>query len=162
MANTASLADLKRSSALPQLRVELWYGFIFVNFDPAARPLAPTMTKLEPYMAGYDLDDMVTIAPEVTSEPIPWNWKMLLENYIEPYHTQFVHPVIHDFAPSTGVEFDDWRGPDDNVIVRYVPFLERDGSLTEKGWATPALFPIIETLSEKQRNQSASAWCRPT
>jgi Ring hydroxylating alpha subunit (catalytic domain) len=104
-------------------------------------------------MSGYDLDDMVTIAPEVTSEPIPWNWKMLLENYIEPYHTQFVHPVIHDFAPSTGVEFDGWRGPDDNVIVRYVPFLERDGSLTEKGWAAPALFPIIESLSEKQRNR---------
>ena len=76
-------------------------------------------------MAGYDLDDMVTIAPEVTPEPVPWNWKMLLENYIEPYHTQFVHPIIHDFAPSTGVEFDGWRGPDDNVIVRYVPFLER-------------------------------------
>jgi phenylpropionate dioxygenase-like ring-hydroxylating dioxygenase large terminal subunit len=153
MGDTASLADLKRDGTLPQLRVELWYGFIFVNFDPAARPLAPTMTKLEPYMAGYDLDDMVTIAPEVTSEPIPWNWKMLLENYIEPYHTQFVHPVIHDFAPSTGVEFDGWRGPDDNVIVRYVPFLERDGSLTEKGWAAPALFPIIESLSEKQRNR---------
>ena len=153
MDDTASLADLKRDGTLPQLRVELWYGFIFVNFDPAARPLAPTMTKLEPYMAGYDLDDMVTIAPEVTSEPIPWNWKMLLENYIEPYHTQFVHPIIHDFAPSTGVEFDGWRGSDDNVIVRYVPFLERDGSLTEKGWAAPALFPIIETLSEKQRNR---------
>jgi phenylpropionate dioxygenase-like ring-hydroxylating dioxygenase large terminal subunit len=73
MGDTASLADLKRDGTLPQLRVELWYGFIFVNFDPAARPLAPTMTKLEPYMAGYDLDDMVTIAPEVTSEPIPWN-----------------------------------------------------------------------------------------
>jgi phenylpropionate dioxygenase-like ring-hydroxylating dioxygenase large terminal subunit len=153
MGDTASLADLKRDGTLPQLRVELWYGFIFVNFDPAARPLASTMTKLEPYMAGYDLDDMVTISPEVTSEPIPWNWKMLLENYIEPYHTQFVHPIIHDFAPSTGVEFDGWRGPDDNVIVRYVPFLERDGSLTEKGWAAPALFPIIETLSEKQRNR---------
>ena len=126
---------------------------IFVNFDPSARPLAPTMSKLEPYMAGYDLDAMVTIAPEVTADPVPWNWKMLLENYIEPYHTQFVHPIIHDFAPSTGVEFDGWRGPDDNVIVRYVPFLERDGSLTDKGWAAPALFPIIESLSEKQRNR---------
>ena len=39
------------------------------------------------------------------------------------------------------------------VIVRYVPFLERDGSLTDKGWAAPALFPIIDSLSEKQRNR---------
>ena len=111
------------------------------------------MAKLEPYMAGYDLDDMVTIAPEVTPEPVPWNWKMLLENYIEPYHTQFVHPIIHDFAPSTGVEFHPWRGPDDNVIVRYVPFLERDGSLTEKGWARPRCFRSSSSSSEKQRNR---------
>jgi phenylpropionate dioxygenase-like ring-hydroxylating dioxygenase large terminal subunit len=153
MAKNVTLADLKREAALPQLAVELWYGFIFVNFDPAARPLAPTMAKLEPYMTGYDLDSMVTVAPQITAEPLAWNWKLLLENYIEPYHTQFVHPIIHDFAPSVGVEFDPWRGPDDNVIVRYVPFLERDGSLTENGWAAPALFPIIETLSEKQRNR---------
>jgi phenylpropionate dioxygenase-like ring-hydroxylating dioxygenase large terminal subunit len=153
MGQTASLAELKRTEALPQLKVELWYGFIFVNFDSAAKALAPTMTKLEPYMAGYDLDNMVTVEPEVTTKPLPWNWKMLLENYIEPYHTQFVHPIIHDFAPSTGVEFDASCGPDDNVIVRYVPFLERDGSLTENGWAAPSLFPIIEGLSEKQRNR---------
>src|ERR1044072_2271434 len=104
---------------------------------------------------------------------------MLCDNSIKPYRPQFVHPIIHDFAPSTGVEFDPWRGPDDNVIVRYVPFLERDGSptenrwgappdtvivrcvpslhrhasLTENGWAAPALFPIIDSLSEKQRNR---------
>lgn len=153
MGKTASPADLKREAALPHLRVELWHGFIFVNFDPNAKPLAPTMTKLEPYMAGYDLDNMVTVEPEVTTRPFPWNWKMLLENYIEPYHTEFVHPIIHDFAPSVGVEFDPWRGPEDNVIVRYVPFLEADGSLTENGWAAPAAFPIIEGLSEKQRNR---------
>lgn len=152
MGKTVSPAELKREAALPQLKVELWYGFIFVNFDPNAKPLAPTLRKLEPYMAGYDLDNMVTIEPEVTPRPIQWNWKMLLENYIEPYHTEFVHPIIHDFAPSTGVEFSPWLGDDDNVIVRYVPFLESDGGLTDKGWAAPASFPVIPTLSEKQRN----------
>ena len=108
---------------------------------------------LPPGDVRHCLIALARVAPEVTADPVPWNWKMLLENYIEPYHTQFVHPIIHDFAPSTAVEFDGWRGSDDNVIVRYVPFLERDGSLTDKGWAAPALFPIIESLSEKQRNR---------
>lgn len=153
MGKTCSPAELKKEATLPQIQVELWYGFIFVNFDPQAKPLAPTMKKLEPYMQGYDLDNMVTVEPEVTSKPIQWNWKMLLENYIEPYHTDFVHPIIHDFAPSTGVEFSPWLGDDDNVIVRYVPFLESDGGLTDKGWAAPASFPIIPTLSEKQRHR---------
>ncbi|MEJ0068503.1 MAG: aromatic ring-hydroxylating dioxygenase subunit alpha [Pseudomonadota bacterium] len=143
MKPTIALAALRREATLPPLRVELWYGFIFVNFDREAAPLAPTMVKLEPYMAGYDLDAMVTIPPSFDPNPVPWNWKMLLENYIEPYHTEYVHPIIHDFAPSVGAEFDPRRGDDDNVIVRYMPFLEPDGGLTETGWAAPATFPII-------------------
>lgn len=153
MSDAVRIRKLREESALPQLRCEIWYGFIFINFDSDAAPLAPTLAKLEPYMAGYDLDAMVTMPPNFCKEPLQWNWKMLLENYIEPYHTEYVHPIIHDFAPATGVEFDPWRGDDDNVIVRYVPFLAPDGGLTEKGWAAPACFPPIETLSTKQRHR---------
>ena len=79
---------------------------------------------------------------------------MLLENYIEPYHTQFVHPIIHDFAPSIGVEFDPWRGPDDNVIVRYVPFprTRRQPDRERMGGAR-AVSRSSSSLSEKQRNR---------
>jgi phenylpropionate dioxygenase-like ring-hydroxylating dioxygenase large terminal subunit len=162
MSDAVKLRKLREESALPRLRCEIWYGFIFVNFDDNAKPLAPTMVKLEPYMRGYDLDKMVTLPPSFSNEPVPWNWKMLLENYIEPYHTEYVHPIIHDFAPSTGVEFDPWRGDDDNVIVRYVPFLEPDGGLTEKGWAAPACFPPIEALSAKQRHRVGFGMVPPT
>jgi phenylpropionate dioxygenase-like ring-hydroxylating dioxygenase large terminal subunit len=162
MKETIALAALRRESSLPPLKLELWHGFIFVNFDAQAAPLAPTMTKLEPYMAGYDLDAMVTIPPSFDPSPVPWNWKMLLENYIEPYHTEYVHPIIHDFAPSVGAEFDPRRGDDDNVIVRYVPFLAPDGGLTETGWAAPATFPVIPGLSEKQRNRVGFGMVPPT
>jgi phenylpropionate dioxygenase-like ring-hydroxylating dioxygenase large terminal subunit len=120
------------------------------------------MVKLERYMEGYDLDSMVTLPPSFSNEPVSWNWKMLLENYIEPYHTEYVHPIIHDFAPSTGTEFDPWRGDDDNVIVRYVPFLEPDGGLTEKGWSAPSCFPPIEALSAKQRHCVGFGMVPPT
>jgi phenylpropionate dioxygenase-like ring-hydroxylating dioxygenase large terminal subunit len=161
MQKTISIEALRRETRLPPLRVEVWQGFIFVNFDAHAAPLAPSLAKLDPYMAGYDLEAMVTIPPTFESEPVPWNWKMLLENYIEPYHTEFVHPIIHDFAPSTGVDFDPWRDGD-NVIVRGVPFLEPDGGLTEKGWAAPAAFPIIPTLNAKQRGQVGFGMIPPT
>jgi phenylpropionate dioxygenase-like ring-hydroxylating dioxygenase large terminal subunit len=153
MKDAIEIRRLREESQLPLLRTEIWYGFIFVNFDANAAPLAPTMRKLERYMEGYDLDSMVTLPPSFSKEPVRWNWKMLLENYIEPYHTEYVHPIIHDFAPSTGVEFDPWRGDNDNVIVRYMPFLAPDGGLTEKGWAAPACFPPIETLSPTQRHR---------
>jgi phenylpropionate dioxygenase-like ring-hydroxylating dioxygenase large terminal subunit len=162
MKETIALPALRRESTLPPLKIELWHGFIFVNFDAAALPLAPTMVKLEPYMAGYDLDAMVTIPPTFDPTPVPWNWKMLLENYIEPYHTEFVHPINHDFAPSIGTEFDPRRGDDDNVIVRYVPFLAPDGGLTAAGWAAPAAFPVIPSLSEKQRGRVGFGMVPPT
>lgn len=162
MKTTIALPALRRESKLPALKLEIWHGFIFVNFDAQAAPLAPTLAKLEPYMAGYDLDAMVTIPPRFDPNPVPWNWKLLLENYIEPYHTEFVHPIIHDFAPSLGVEFDPWRGDHDNVIVRYVPFLKPDGGLTDAGWAAPAAFPIIDGLSDKQRNRVGFGMVPPT
>lgn len=152
MAQSIPLEILKDESSLPQLKVEIWQGFIFVNFDAYAQPLAPTLKKLDPYLENYDLDSMVAIEPQFAAEPVPWNWKMLLENYIEPYHTEFVHPIIHDFAPSVGVQFDPWQD-DDNVIVRSVPFLEADGGLTDRGWAEPSTFPVIQGLNKKQRGQ---------
>jgi phenylpropionate dioxygenase-like ring-hydroxylating dioxygenase large terminal subunit len=153
MSDAIRLRKLREESRLPLLRTEVWHGFIFVNFDSEAAPLAPTLRKLERYMAGYDLDAMVTLPPQPSPDPVPWNWKMLLENYIEPYHTEYVHPIIHDFAPSSGTEFDPWLGDEDNAIARYVPFLAPDGGLTEKGWAAPACFPPIETLSAMQRHR---------
>lgn len=161
MKRTIGLDALRAETRLPRLQVELWHGFIFVNFDPDAAPLGPTMTKLDPYMEGFDLDRMVTIPPTFSAEPVPWNWKMLLENYIEPYHTEFVHPVIHDFAPSTGVQFDPWADGD-NVIIRGVPFLAPDGGLTDAGWAAPASFPVIPGLTDKQRGQVAFGMIPPT
>lgn len=161
MRRTIDLASLRADSTLPRLRHEIWRGFIFVNMDDAAQPLAPTLTKLDPYLEGYDLDAMVTVPPRFSTEAVPWNWKLLLENYIEPYHTEFVHPIIHDFAPGTGVEFDPWQDGD-NAIVRSVPFLAPDGGLTEKGWAAPAAFPVIPGLNEKQRSRVGFGMIPPT
>jgi phenylpropionate dioxygenase-like ring-hydroxylating dioxygenase large terminal subunit len=152
---------LKQESTLLRIKTEIWNGFIFVNFDDAAEPLAPSLAKLEPYFAGYPMQDMVTVAPRFEQNPIPWNWKILLENYIEPYHTQFVHPGIHDFAPGTGTQFDAWHD-DDNAISRGVPFLEAGGGLTEKGWAAPASFPVIQTLNDKQKSQVAFCMLPPS
>ena len=152
---------LRAESQLPALKTELWHGFIFVNFDPAAEALAPTLSKLEPYFEGFPLQDMVLVEPRVQPYPVEWNWKILLENYIEPYHTEFVHPVIHDFAPSAGVQFDGWSDGD-NAISRGVPFLQAGGGLTDKGWASPASFPVIESLSPRQKGQVAFCMLPPS
>ena len=42
---------------MPSLALELWRGFIFVNFDRNASPLAPTLERYEPFVEHYHLDN---------------------------------------------------------------------------------------------------------
>src|SRR5262249_40953096 len=49
-------ADFDRSRyGLPRLRVELWQGMIFVNFDANAAPLAPRLKSLDPLVKAWQL-----------------------------------------------------------------------------------------------------------
>ena len=64
--------------------------------------------------------------------PLPWNWKIHVENFTDAYHPEFVHRGTHDFAPSVtsdgGVIFTDMKSGD-NAIVRTVPMLKPDGGM---------------------------------
>jgi phenylpropionate dioxygenase-like ring-hydroxylating dioxygenase large terminal subunit len=99
----------KSTCNLPQLRVEIWNGFIFVNFDSDARPLAEQVTGLETYIEPYGLDDMVIVKPYL-EWPSPFNWKVFGENFMEAYHHigthrdifLEVHPFEKTFVPDNG------------------------------------------------------------
>ncbi len=36
----------------------------------------------------------------MSDKPLPWNWKVQVENFTDAYHPEFVHHGTHDFAPS--------------------------------------------------------------
>lgn len=149
-------AHLRKAERLPSIKLELWHGFIFVNLDPEAEPLAPTLAKLEPFWAGYEDADLVGIPPRIADTPLPWNWKVQVENFTDAYHPEFVHRGTHDFAPSVtsdgGVVFTDMK-PGDNAIVRTVPMLKPDGGMMRDGWGENPAFPPITTISAAQRQR---------
>jgi phenylpropionate dioxygenase-like ring-hydroxylating dioxygenase large terminal subunit len=78
------------SLCLPAFATEVWHGFVFVNLDPAAEPLAPRLTDLEPMIAQYRLDEWRFVDrlnwPESES-----NWKLAMDNGRESYHNQGAH-----------------------------------------------------------------------
>jgi phenylpropionate dioxygenase-like ring-hydroxylating dioxygenase large terminal subunit len=77
--------DFDESSCrLPRLGLEVWQGFIFVNLDGNAPPLKPRLSGLEKLVANYGFGDLV-IAETVEFDS-PWNWKILVENFLEAYH----------------------------------------------------------------------------
>jgi phenylpropionate dioxygenase-like ring-hydroxylating dioxygenase large terminal subunit len=76
---------VKSEWGLPNLLVEEWLGFLFVNFDRAAQPLAPTLAAYEPYLQHYDLSNAASPG-SFTLTDLPWNWKVMFENFNDGYH----------------------------------------------------------------------------
>jgi len=159
------LARLRQTVRLPEIRHEVWHGFIFVNLDAAAPALAPSLAKLEPCWQNYPEPEMSPVPPVPMANPLPWNWKVHLENFTDAYHPEFVHRGTHDFAPSHapdgGVEFTPMAAGD-NAILRSVPLLKPDGGMMAEGWGEAAMFPAIPALSARQRSRLYFAMIPPS
>lgn len=148
MNDTVGLKNLKAEAYLPSHRVEIWNGFVFTNLDPNAKPLAPTLTKLTKELENYHIDEMVSM-PVAELRGNNWNWKAQLENGIEPYHSAYLHGMLHDFAHVRLTSFVD-LDPDEGAVYHPTGFYHPDAGFNA---TTKALLPIIPTLGEKERNQ---------
>ena len=155
MGQTAGFA--RSDISLPRLRTELWKGFIFVNFDEEAPPLGPRLGKLDEVLANYHVEDMVTVQPE-TIGGLPFNWKIMVENFMEGYHPDRLHKGIHDFAPSRNA----WYAPFEEGDAAMYGFM---GATVLDGGFNPtqkAIFPIIPTLTEEERWRMMFAYVPPS
>jgi phenylpropionate dioxygenase-like ring-hydroxylating dioxygenase large terminal subunit len=165
MGDAEAVQRLRQTVRLPMLRLELWHGFIFVNLDPEAPPLGPSLAKLEPLWAGYEATGLKALPPAMSDKPLPWNWKVQVENFTDAYHPEYVHIGTHDFAPSVmegdGVRFTEMR-PGDNAIVRSVPMRTPNGGMMSDGWGAEAAFPAIATLPAEQRRRITFAMLPPS
>jgi phenylpropionate dioxygenase-like ring-hydroxylating dioxygenase large terminal subunit len=148
----------KRDHPLPALAVELWLGFVFVNFDRTAAPLAPTLARYEPYLANYELED--AFCPGTfTLTDLPWNWKVMFENFNDGYHANKLHHTIQDFCPSELAAFPEPWDDSSNVVFRTNGYTHMDGGFNA---TTKALMPIFPKLTEEERWRSTFALLPPT
>ncbi|TDD91811.1 aromatic ring-hydroxylating dioxygenase subunit alpha [Actinomadura darangshiensis] len=79
----------KGDYGLKQVRCEIWEGFVFVNLDPGAQPLADYLGELGKGLEGYPFHEMTevyTYRAEIGS-----NWKLFVDAFAEFYHA----PVLH-------------------------------------------------------------------
>lgn len=151
MRDVVDIEVLRGETRLPAANVEVWHGFVFANFDRDAPPLGPTLTRANAEFAAYGVEDMIS-TPTVEVPDMRWNWKILQENFLEPYHLTYLHQGSHEFAPSDLTRVPVTQ-PSENLIMRYAGLLRMDGSLTRAGWGWPAVFPIIDGLSDEQRQR---------
>ncbi len=74
---------------LPPLRAGLWRGWVFVTFDAAAEPLADFVADFERDFGLLDME-RCRLAFRTAIE-IECNWKFVVENLSDIYHSEVLH-----------------------------------------------------------------------
>lgn len=72
------------------IRTAVWHDWIFVNLDGNAEPFEDYAAPLINRLSGVNFAKVEPIGLLDFGE-IATNWKFIMENFIEPYHVQFVH-----------------------------------------------------------------------
>ena len=148
----------KADWGLPTLQVEQWMGFVFVNLDADAAPLAPTLERYSGYLTNYDLENAVCPGT-FTLEDMPWNWKVMFENFNDGYHANRLHQFVQDFCPSNMSAFPEPWTDDSNVIFRTSGYTHIDGGFNA---THRVIMPVFPELSEEERTRSTFALVPPT
>lgn len=77
-------------NGLMQVHCEVWHDWIFVNLAEQPVAFEDFMAPLKRQLGSVDVTDYLP-ATMIDFGEVPCNWKLLMENFIEPYHVQFVH-----------------------------------------------------------------------
>lgn len=93
LTGAAYMADAEdfdpRSCRLPPLRLEVWRGNMFVNFDPDARPLSEAVAEFEQDF-GFLGWEKCRLGNRIELE-LACNWKFVHENLMDFYHVGVLH-----------------------------------------------------------------------
>jgi phenylpropionate dioxygenase-like ring-hydroxylating dioxygenase large terminal subunit len=90
--------------SLPEVRLDTWGGFVFINWDGKAPPLEDYLEVLPQHFRRWELEQCYKHA-HVTRR-VPANWKVAMEAFMESYHVLATHPQILPFAADACAQYD--------------------------------------------------------
>lgn len=139
-----------RDYGLAEFRSEIWQGFVFVNLNGTAQPLARQLEPLTPEVAAWRMAELEVVIEQ--SWDCPFNWKVMVENWMESYHHLGIH---HDTLQPMMPAKDTWTEHERPHFIRsHLPLrpslaaeLER---VRERGERVPG-FVELEGLTPAQR-----------
>jgi len=147
--------------SLKSFRCEVWQGFIFVNLDGAAPPLAEGLGEMATDVSAFRLAELkLVIAREWDC---PFNWKVLVENFMESYHHLGIHhKTLQPMMPAR----DTWTEQERRHYIRaHLPYRDsvRDEyrAFEAKGDFSTAL-PPLPGLNAAQKSEWGLFLIHPT
>jgi nitrite reductase/ring-hydroxylating ferredoxin subunit len=92
---------------LPEVRVECWGGFVFINMDLDAEPLLNFLDPITTLLGPYHLERMRFRSYRTTV--LPANWKVVIDAFNEGYHVQGTHPQILPWTDDVNMAYEQFE-----------------------------------------------------
>lgn len=138
----------KADHCLPEIRTEVWNGWIYITLNPEVPPVAELLEPLDNLVSRYGIADYVP----VHRVDAVWdtNWKFLTENFMEGYHLPVTHwATLGTWMPMDSVVFPDRRHGaftyqlfDKDERSRYGR-AHPDNTNLEEGWRNTTVMPTV-------------------
>ncbi|MFV8783136.1 aromatic ring-hydroxylating oxygenase subunit alpha [Microbulbifer sp. SA54] len=107
----------KQNARLPEVRVDTWGGWVFINMDERAPSLKEYMGVLPSHMDQWKHEQRyVSLHIE---KVIACNWKVAFEAFIESYHAIATHPQLMPFQGIDNSQYDVWGDHVSRTISAY-------------------------------------------
>ena len=82
----------EKSLGLHEFTSAVWQGFVFVNLSGDAQPVSEQFAGLNTHLGRWKMADLTMVAD--IGWDCPFNWKVLVENFMEPYHHAGAHHTL--------------------------------------------------------------------
>lgn len=89
---------------LLEVKVAVWAGFVFVNYDPNCRPFLEVADPLPRHMEYWMVNDVYKAAH--VGKVLNANWKVVQEAFIENHHVGVTHPQVSPYTPDGNAQVD--------------------------------------------------------
>lgn len=96
------------NGALPEVRLERWGGFIFINANDDAAPLSEALHVVPEHFRDFAPERRYTAAR--FRKLVRANWKVTQEAFQEAYHLYATHPEAVPFTGDAQGEYLIWEG----------------------------------------------------
>ena len=115
-------------NGLKSVRIKTWHDWIFINLNNNAPKFDKYAAPLINQLKDINLENIKPVAT-LDFGVIKTNWKFLIENFIEPYHVQFVHKnttsqplkdhytIVDGMCYGSGVDLEEEDSSSDNLSV---------------------------------------------
>jgi len=138
---------------LKPFRSEIWNGFVFVNLEGDAPALHGRLKEVDGDFGEWKPAEMELIIEREWD--CPFNWKVLVENFMESYHHLGAHSkTLQPLMPAR----DTWNEQERETYIRcHLPIKEsilQEWRQIEAAGGHPYGFPAIKELAERKKRET--------